>query len=662
MKDKKAAGYDGIVAEQFKYAGPKCIQIVTQLFNSICKIEKAPFQFKQGVLIPIPKGDKDQSLQDNNRGITLLPTVRKIFEKSLMNTKISKWVKENQIIDDLQGAAQDHCSSLETNWVVRETICHYLEQNSKVYVCMLDVKKAFDSVWQKGLFHKLYNAGIDPKVWRIIMDLYSEPQFCVRIGDNLSDWITGLQGIIQGAPFSMFNYEVTMNDLTKKFKKCGAGTVIGPNKTTSPTFADDTVLLAPTRTGLQRLLNIAFKHSSQWRYEYNARKCATVVFGGDKMLEAPFKMGNAYIRTLAAHEHVGTILSSSKWDTIKYIKERIVACNKPGYAIMSLGNCFAPMTPISASTLYWSVCVPKLTYAYQIMDIPAEALNLAECYHAKLAKTIQGLPEQASNLGAVASIGWMSLKGYIDMITLLYFMRMINLPTDCIYKRIFILRYCHHIYGEPGKHLGPVKEFIDLCKEYDLLDIIKAAVEECVIPSKNEWKKLVKDKIWKMENRNWQIKSTLYTTLAVIKNVLPQIEIISWWRHAQENPAETKKCRSVMKLLLDCHQLKSCRYRHNEGASDPFCDYCQCRVIENPSHVLFECDGNADIRKDLWDKVIVCCPDALAQQMQTMTVNDKAGFILTGLGNSYIPEWTTLFKQLANYIHKLYITRLAKSQ
>ena len=75
--------------------------------------------------------------------------------KRVSKKKIKKWVKENKIINDLQRAEQEKCSCIETNWIVRENISHYLEQVSSIHVCMMDVKKAFESVWQKALFYKL---------------------------------------------------------------------------------------------------------------------------------------------------------------------------------------------------------------------------------------------------------------------------------------------------------------------------------------------------------------------------------------------------------------------------------------------------------------------------------------------------------------------------
>lgn len=130
---------------------------------------------------------------------------------------------------------------------------------------MLDVRKAFDSVWQEGLFVKLYNASMDPKVWRIVTNMYAGLNCSVRVGQNKSKWFTAWQGIIQGGPFSMFNYEVMNNDLLVDLKGSNAGVVLGNHKTTSPAFADDQTVIAPTRSALQRLLNQVFSICCLWR-------------------------------------------------------------------------------------------------------------------------------------------------------------------------------------------------------------------------------------------------------------------------------------------------------------------------------------------------------------------------------------------------------------
>ena len=103
MKKNKAAGIDGIQPEHLKYAGPICLKALTILFNSITRTQFIPPQFKIGVIIPIPKGDKDKALQNNYRGITLQPLISKLYEKSILQ-KLRSWVRSEGIICDLQGA------------------------------------------------------------------------------------------------------------------------------------------------------------------------------------------------------------------------------------------------------------------------------------------------------------------------------------------------------------------------------------------------------------------------------------------------------------------------------------------------------------------------------------------------------------------------------
>ena len=612
-----------------------------------------------GVLVPIPKGDKDRTVMDNNRGITLMTTVRKVFEKAVLE-KISKWVKNGHIIHDLQGAGQEHCSSLETNWLVRESISYYLEQGSDVYVCMMDVRKAFDTVWQNGLFYKLYYTGMDPKIWGIITKLYSKFDCCVRVGDHISDWFTARQGIIQGGPFSMFNFQIMNNDLLSTLKSCHAGTVIGSLNTTSPAFADDLTILAPTRAGLQRLLNKTFDHSCLWRYEFNAKKCAIVVYGRNGQV-SPFKFGDKEIRVVSGHEHVGTLLSPSKWDTVhvSYVKKRVNVCNKPGYAIMSIGSSSAPMTPVSASKLYWSVCIPKLTYGLHLMDIPNEATQSLESYHAKFAKVFQGLPDQASNLGAVACMGWMSVEGYINMMLLLYVMRIIRLSTDCIYKKIFLVRYCYHMYNQDGPHYGPLSRFISLCKEYRLITVLKEAVEQCNIPSKIEWKRIVMENVWHTENQKFNIMSTIYKSLSQFSHYVKGIKLLSWWRFAQLKTADVRKCKSIARLLLDCHGLKVCQYRYKqEGINSYTCDWCNTGQAESISHVLFDCEEFHTIRADMWQRVLETCPNGLRNELIRMNSEQLTTLIITGYCDSFTIDWIPLFSETAAFIEKMYSVRV----
>ena len=92
-------------------------------------------------------------------------------------------------IHALQGGFQKNIGCLVTSFMLRESISYAAENGSKVYVCFLDVKKAFDCVWHEGLFYKLYHSGINKVFCKLIINMYTGMSSCVRGRGFKSDWL-----------------------------------------------------------------------------------------------------------------------------------------------------------------------------------------------------------------------------------------------------------------------------------------------------------------------------------------------------------------------------------------------------------------------------------------------------------------------------------------
>ena len=138
-----------------------------------------PESLKCGVIVPIPKGNKDQSDPNNSRGITLLSTLSKVYDKLLLK-RYEHWYKYK--VSSLQGIADDCSSSLTTALILHETIAN---NNGATYVALLDVKKAFDSVWINGMLYKLLQL-----LWAIIFNSYTDFRCAVNIDGVLSEWFS----------------------------------------------------------------------------------------------------------------------------------------------------------------------------------------------------------------------------------------------------------------------------------------------------------------------------------------------------------------------------------------------------------------------------------------------------------------------------------------
>ena len=135
------------------------------------------------------KGAKANN-KDSHRGITLFPTLCKIYEMVLLN-RLEKFAADRCYFSELQFGFREGVGCTEASFTILETINHMLERGSKVFSCFLDVRKAFDTVWIDGLLYKLFNdSGIKGRMWLAIKDLYTDvkAQVCIleRFLENLT--------------------------------------------------------------------------------------------------------------------------------------------------------------------------------------------------------------------------------------------------------------------------------------------------------------------------------------------------------------------------------------------------------------------------------------------------------------------------------------------
>ena len=135
------------------------VQHLTRLFNAIVLSGHIPPVFRQGHVIPIPKGHtKDLFNPPNYRGITILSNLSKVLEKlTLLRIHLHE---PPPSLNPLQGGFRQGYGCVHTAYVLQEAIQSLQERGRKAYVAFLDVRKAFDTVWQAGLLVKIHEKGI----------------------------------------------------------------------------------------------------------------------------------------------------------------------------------------------------------------------------------------------------------------------------------------------------------------------------------------------------------------------------------------------------------------------------------------------------------------------------------------------------------------------
>jgi len=79
------------------------------------------------------------------------------------------------------------------------------------FCCFIDVKKAFDRVFRGGIWHKLFEEGVNGKLWRVLKNIYKTVESCVLINGTLTDWTYLETGVRQGCILSPLLYALFIN-------------------------------------------------------------------------------------------------------------------------------------------------------------------------------------------------------------------------------------------------------------------------------------------------------------------------------------------------------------------------------------------------------------------------------------------------------------------
>ena len=99
----------------------------------------------------------EQPNPDSYKTVCLLSVVVKVFEKRILQRPESHILIPGTFPNSFQQGFQKGLSCLTASFSLLETIYHYIELKSKVFVAFLDSRKAFDTAWRKALLYKMFD-------------------------------------------------------------------------------------------------------------------------------------------------------------------------------------------------------------------------------------------------------------------------------------------------------------------------------------------------------------------------------------------------------------------------------------------------------------------------------------------------------------------------
>lgn len=365
-----SAGPDQIRYEMIKNLNKPERIIILEYFNNIWISRTFPNQWHEATIIPILKPGKDSLEPDSYRPIALTNCLCKILERLVNNRLLHVLEKEQMICKFQSGFRKKRCTYDNVTRLENDIKSAFTVQSS-VLAVFLDLQKAYDMAWRRGILQKLYDLGFRGNLPIFINNLMTDRTFKVRIGTELSDTFTQINGVPQGSVISPTLFMILINDMLKD---------ISPNVKFA-LYADDIVLWCDlkdaddARIEMQKALDKLSEWQEKWGTSFSPIKSNYVVFSRKRIIpkvkltineveipqtDTTFFLGLKFDRKLRWHEHINYL---------------ITACNKRLNVLRSIQNSNWGADRYSLIAIYKSFIRAKLDYGSHLYDAAAKGLK-----------------------------------------------------------------------------------------------------------------------------------------------------------------------------------------------------------------------------------------------------------------------------------------------
>lgn len=388
LKNSKAPGLDCISNILIKHLPKRAIIILKKIFNACLKIGYFPKSFKIAKVIPIPKPGKDLRNTSSYRPISLLSCIGKLLEKIILN-RLLHHVTENNIINPKQfGFRKQHSTVHQLKRVTK-----YIKQNKNLRrstgMVLLDIEKAFDTIWHEGLIYKLNVVNTPKYLIKIIKSFISNRKFQVTINGILSIAKTISAGLPQGSILSPSLYSIFISDF-KGCKDCDIAY-----------YADDTAIYTNSKLSntlirrLQNALNKISDYLTKWKIKINTQKTQAIIFPFNRSyrrtptIDMQFQNNNIEITNEVKYLGVTLDKKLNFKSHIENTKMKTIKCMYSLYPMLKSTR----LSIKNKNILYKTVIRPIITYAAPIWcEAPKRFIKILQIVQNRCLKLIHGKP------------------------------------------------------------------------------------------------------------------------------------------------------------------------------------------------------------------------------------------------------------------------------
>jgi len=275
---------------------------------------------------------------------------------------------------------------------------------SKTFLVFVDIKKAYDTVPHEALFRKLEAYGVRGRMLQYLRALYENSTIQVRAGDppryQVSEPVPLKRGLRQGCPLSPVLFNVFVNDILYGMDMNGAPVPGMPGeKIPGLLFADDLVLIAPTKEDVEEMLSKLTRWLDVNEMEVGISKCGIMAVGSlqdqASLSERPdrWQIAGKVVPVVTDYRYLG-IVFRRELDVVDMMSERLVQARKVVLATSPFLKS-ASMPMIMRVLVLKAVVVPVLLYGAEIYGMCRIITDKVQVFLNQAMRAMAGVSRQS---------------------------------------------------------------------------------------------------------------------------------------------------------------------------------------------------------------------------------------------------------------------------
>ena len=383
LKPGKSGGMSGCSSDHIINGTSKLRDHITNLFNIMISHGFTPIDFRLSTLVPIPKNKrKSVNVSDNYRAIALSSILGKVLDNLIL-------LKYHDVFStsDMQYGFKKSHSTTQCTFVVNEIVQYYQNNDTNVYVTLLDASRAFDRVNFVKLFRLLLKRQLCPLMLRFLIVFYTNQSIRIQWGSSMSTLCSVSNGVKQGGVLSPILFTVYIDELLSRLSDAKLGCYIGNIFCGALGYADDITLLAPTMSSLKYMLNICNQFAEAYDVLFNSSKSKLLYFGrsDSRPRVSPVEFNGSVIELVKHDKHLGNIIGQNC--TMHQIQDCLNAFNGKVNMVKSH---FGHIDLDSLYQIFKTYCMPL--YGSQLWDYDNKNINTFNVAWRKAIRRLLNLP------------------------------------------------------------------------------------------------------------------------------------------------------------------------------------------------------------------------------------------------------------------------------